>query len=308
DPEYPPERLSVMIKDARPACTVCSSQTVEHLPNDNTILLVDTSKMIKILNAENTTNPDNRDRVRPLTPTNPAYVIYTSGSTGKPKGVVIGQSGICNRLKWMQDHYQIDSTDRILQKTPSSFDVSVWEFFLPVIAGSTLVLATPHKHKEPTYLAQIIDKQKITTLHFVPSMLEQLLTNVTRSTYSNLKRVFCSGEALSDTTEALFLKNWKVPLHNLYGPTEASVDVTYWKCILDTAHHSVPIGRPIWNTQVYVLDDWLRPVPVGVSGELYIAGAGLARGYLGRPDLTADRFIADPFGPPGGRMYRTGDL
>ncbi|WP_268744757.1 non-ribosomal peptide synthetase [Amycolatopsis decaplanina] len=223
--------------------------------------------------------------------------MYTSGSTGRPKGVVVPHEGIVNRLLWMQDEYGLAADDRVLQKTPSSFDVSVWEFFWPLLTGATLVVARPDGHRDPRYLEELIRDQRITTLHFVPSMLEAFLAGEPR--WHGVRRVLCSGEALPPELAARV----DVPLYNLYGPTEASVDVTSWEIVDDT----VPIGRPVWNTQVHVLDARLRPVPPGVAGELYLAGAQLARGYLGRAGLTAERFVANPFAE-GERMYRTGDL
>ncbi|MEU5085172.1 amino acid adenylation domain-containing protein, partial [Streptomyces eurythermus] len=236
----------------------------------------------------------------------PAYVIYTSGSTGRPKGVVVSHDAIVNRLAWMQGVYRLDGTDRVLQKTPFGFDVSVWEFFWPLLEGATLVVARPEGHKDPAYLARVIREERITTVHFVPSMLAAFLEEPSVVGCRSLRRVVCSGEALSEQTQNRFLELVGVPLYNLYGPTEAAVDVTYWECRPGAG--AVPIGRPIWNTRLYVLDGEQRPVPVGVPGELYLAGVGLARGYLNRPGLTAERFLPDPFGSPGSRMYRTGDL
>ncbi|GLX93432.1 hypothetical protein Hesp01_13820 [Herbidospora sp. NBRC 101105] len=229
----------------------------------------------------------------------PAYVIYTSGSTGRPKGVVVPHEGIANRLQWMQAEYGLTTEDRVLQKTPASFDVSVWEFFWPLITGAALVVARPDGHRDPAYLAALIEREGVTTVHFVPSMLRAFLDVEVRG----LKRVLCSGEALPPDLAAAFHRKVDAELHNLYGPTEASVDVT----AVAVPGDEVTIGRPIWNTRTYVLDRWLRPVPPGVAGELYLAGVQLARGYLDRPGLTAERFVADPFAA-GERMYRTGDL
>ncbi|WP_239106193.1 amino acid adenylation domain-containing protein, partial [Streptomyces rubrogriseus] len=244
-------------------------------------------------------------------PGHPAYVIYTSGSTGRPKGVVISHRAIVNRLAWMQDTYGLEPSDRVLQKTPSGFDVSVWEFFWPLVQGATLVVARPGGHTDPAYLADTVRREGVTTLHFVPSMLDVFLREPAAAALgaaTPVRRVFCSGEALPAELRARFRAVSDVPLHNLYGPTEAAVDVTYWPCAEDTGDGPVPIGRPVWNTRMYVLDAALRPVPAGVPGELYIAGVQLARGYLGRPALSAERFTADPHGAPGSRMYRTGDL
>jgi amino acid adenylation domain-containing protein len=245
-------------------------------------------------------------------PKNAAYVIYTSGSTGRPKGVVNTHEGICNRLQWMQDAYGLEAHDRVLQKTPATFDVSVWEFFWPIMAGAAVVLAQPGGHRDPAYLMRTIRKERITTLHFVPSMLQAFLDGVSGEPAGAqfLRRVMCSGEELTQALRERFLLHFeRVELHNLYGPTEAAVDVTAAAaCARGADRGSVPIGRPVANTQIYVLDSAFHPTPVGAGGELHIGGIQLARAYLNRPGLTAERFIPDPFGRrPGGRLYRTGD-
>ncbi|HEY2062631.1 MAG TPA: amino acid adenylation domain-containing protein [Amycolatopsis sp.] len=278
DPDYPAARREFMLSDASPA-------VVLDAPVD--------------VSAYDDSNPDVR-----VDPSAPAYVIYTSGSTGRPKGVVVPHGGIVNRLLWMQDEYRLTADDRVLQKTPSSFDVSVWEFFWPLITGATLVVARPDGHKDPAYLADLIQTAEVTTVHFVPSMLEVWLAEPKAADCIGLRRVLCSGEALpADLVARLHLP---ARLHNLYGPTEASVDVTAAPARV-AASGRVPIGRPVWNTGTHVLDAHLRPVPVGVAGELYLSGVQLARGYLARPGLTAERFVASPVGD-GERMYRTGDL
>ncbi|WP_146607641.1 non-ribosomal peptide synthetase, partial [Spongiactinospora gelatinilytica] len=240
-------------------------------------------------------------------PAHPAYVIYTSGSTGAPKAVVVEHRAIVNRLAWTQAEYGLTADDRVLQKTPASFDVSVWEFFWPLCAGAAVVLAPPGAHRDPAELTRLIREHAVTTAHFVPSMLRGFLTDPGVPGCSGLRRVLCSGEALTADLAAAFSAALDVPLHNLYGPTEAAVDVSAQPYEGDPGGPGVPIGRPVWNTRLYVLDAALRQVPVGVPGELYISGRQLARGYLNRPGLTAARFVADPFGG-GGRMYRTGDL
>ncbi|MFJ9377999.1 non-ribosomal peptide synthase/polyketide synthase [Streptomyces sp. NPDC101455] len=279
DPDYPEERLALMVEDARPVYVIRDT-----LP----------------------TGPEGQLPAS-YDPSSPAYVIYTSGSTGRPKGVVVPHEGIVNRLLWMQDAYGLTAADRVLQKTPSSFDVSVWEFFWPLITGATLVVARPEGHRDPAYLARLIREQDVTTVHFVPSMLQLFLEETAAADCTGLRRVMCSGEALPVTlTHRFHTTLTTTELHNLYGPTEASVDVTAVEIGPDA--RTVPIGRPVWNTRTYVLDAGLRPVPPGVPGELYLAGVQLARGYLDRPGLTAERFVADPYGAPGTRMYRTGDL
>ncbi|MFF0383225.1 non-ribosomal peptide synthase/polyketide synthase [Streptomyces sp. NPDC004286] len=279
DPDYPADRLALMVEDAHPVCVIRDT-----LP----------------------TGPE-ADLPPSYDPRSPAYVIYTSGSTGRPKGVVVPQAGIVNRLLWMQDTYGLLAEDRVLQKTPSSFDVSVWEFFWPLITGAALVVARPEGHRDPAYLARLIREQGVTTVHFVPSMLQLFLEETFAAECTGLRRVLCSGEALPAALTRRFHETLTAAgLHNLYGPTEASVDVTATE--IGPGATTVPIGRPVWNTRTYVLDAGLKPVPPGVAGELYLAGVQLARGYLERPALTAERFVADPFGAPGARMYRTGDL
>ncbi|OZM72911.1 non-ribosomal peptide synthetase [Amycolatopsis antarctica] len=300
-PEHPAERVAMMLGDARPVCVLAQSATALAGAGGMPVLLpgdVGEGSPEAITDA---------DRLAPLDPRSPAYVIYTSGSTGTPKGVAVPHSGIVNRLAWMQAEYGLTDDDRVLQKTPFGFDVSVWEFFWPLITGAALVVAEPEGHKDPAYLAGLIRTQRVTTVHFVPSMLEVFLAEpAAADCAAGLRRVICSGEALSPATADTCLKVLGTELHNLYGPTEASVDVTYWQCL--PAASSVPIGAPVWNTRTYVLDARLVPVPPGVPGELYLAGAQLARGYVGRAALSAERFVANPHGAPGERMYRTGDL
>ncbi|MFB9394363.1 amino acid adenylation domain-containing protein, partial [Streptomyces coeruleoprunus] len=239
----------------------------------------------------------------------PAYVIYTSGSTGVPKGVVVPHAGIVNRLLWMQERYGLVAGERVLQKTPFGFDVSVWEFFWPLITGGALVVARPGGHRDPAYVAGLIREAGVSTVHFVPSMLEVFLREPAAGECAGLRRVVCSGEALPTSVVERFFEVFDgVELHNLYGPTEASVDVTSWECAPGRGG-SVPIGRPVANTRVFVLDGGLSPVSPGVVGELYLAGVQLARGYVGRAGLSAERFVACPYAvEPGERMYRTGDL
>ncbi|MEU9048757.1 amino acid adenylation domain-containing protein, partial [Kitasatospora sp. NPDC048343] len=273
----------------------------------NTTTPTNTTPTIHLDHTDLTTHPHTAP---PLTlhPDHPAYVIYTSGSTGRPKGVTIPHRAIVNRLAWMQSAYPLDATDRVLQKTPFGFDVSVWEFFWPLLEGATMVVARPGGHQDPGYLIDLIQSQQVTVTHFVPSMLQAFAQEPAVANCTSLRSVFCSGEALPAELRDKFLALLDVPLHNLYGPTEAAVDVTAWDCATPNAGASVPIGRPVWNTRVYVLNARLEPVPPGVEGELYLAGLQLARGYLNRPGLTAERFVACPYGEPGERMYRTGDL
>ena len=303
DPTYPKERLAYMLVDATPAVLLTQQHLVDNLPEHHVpVFCLDADW--KELARTSKKNPQNQTQ-----PHNLAYVIYTSGSTGKPKGVGIDQAGIVNRLQWMQQAYALDKSDRVLQKTPYSFDVSVWEFFWPLATGATLVIAEPGGHQDAHYLAELISSQCITTMHFVPPMLDVFLNVIDTGYRHTLRQVMCSGEALPFELQQRFFRQFKqVELHNLYGPTEASVDVTYWKCQPNLTLDCVPIGRPIANIQMYILDVALNTLPVGVAGQLYIAGIGLARGYVNRPDLTADKFIPNPFGPAGTRMYASGDL
>ncbi|MFD7130755.1 amino acid adenylation domain-containing protein [Streptomyces sp. NPDC059894] len=309
DTGYPAERLAFLVEDTAPRLILTSEAVAGRLPAHGVPLLrPDDPGTAGTDDAELT----DADRLRPLRPGHPAYVIHTSGSTGRPKGAVVPHAAIVNRLLWMRDAYRLTPDDRVLQKTPASFDVSVWEFFWPLISGATLVLARPGGHRDPAYLAGLIRERRVTTAHFVPSMLRVFLDDPAAGrTRGVLRRVVCSGEALpTDLADRCAAALPGTALHNLYGPTEAAVDVTHHPCAEGTrsAAGSVPIGRPVWNTRTLVLDARLRPVPPGVPGELYLGGDQLARGYLGRPALTADRFVADPLGPPGARLYRTGDL
>ena len=237
------------------------------------------------------------------------YVIYTSGSTGAPKGAMNTHQGVLNRILWMRRHYAIGADDTVLQKTPIGFDVSVWEFYLPLVCGARVVMARPDGHRDPGYLAHVIQRESIAVVHFVPSMLAAFLDEpAVGARCASVRRVFCSGEALSPGLRDRCLDTLDAELHNLYGPTEAAVDVSYWACSRTARAPVVPIGRPIANIQLYILDRHDRIIPPGIAGELCIAGVGLARGYLARPDLTAEKFVPNPFGHDGQRMYRTGDL
>ncbi|PZH19195.1 hypothetical protein C1I97_02880 [Streptomyces sp. NTH33] len=282
-------------------------ERIRHMVDDAGALLVLTADDVRRAAEPGPADPAGRPLPAPH-PLNTAYVIYTSGSTGRPKGVAVSHAAIVNRLRWMQAEHPLGDDDRVLQKTPAGFDVSVWEFFWPLSVGACLVVAAPDGHRDPAYLTEVIRAQRITTLHFVPSMLRLFTDEPTTRLCTTVRRVFASGEALSGELRDRFFEVLDAELHNLYGPTEAAVDVSYWRCRPDDRPGPVPIGRPVWNTQLYVLDADLRPVGPGVTGELYIAGVQLATGYVQRPGLTAERFLPDPFGPPGTRMYRTGDL
>ena len=301
DPDYPTQRLAYMLGDAGNRLLLTQNSVWSRLGLEQEGLQVMDLDMA-LAAPFPSTNPDVAIDPRQL-----AYTIYTSGSTGKPKGAGIPHGGLTNRLLWMQDTYRLTRADRVLQKTPFSFDVSVWEFFWPLMTGATLVVAKPGDHKDPARLAELIQRHGITTLHFVPAMLQAFVEHEALPQCASLRRVFASGEALPAELQQRFYQQSKAVLYNLYGPTEASIDVTAWTCI-DEPALTVPIGKPIANTKIYLLDADMEPVPAGVEGELYIGGVQLARGYHRRPDLTAERFVPDPFGPPGERLYRTGDL
>ncbi|RIJ12891.1 non-ribosomal peptide synthetase [Pseudomonas sp. 91RF] len=303
DPAYPLERLAYMLEDSAPSAVLVQGST-RALLGEVAVPVVDLDHDTwQSLSADNPS-------VDGLTPQHTAYVIYTSGSTGQPKGVINEHSGVVNRLLWMQDAYRLTAEDSVLQKTPFSFDVSVWEFFWPLMTGARLVMARPGGHKDPLYLSDVIERERISTLHFVPSMLDVFLAHGDTARCHGLRQVMCSGEALPGSLVRRFKQ--QLPnsgLHNLYGPTEAAVDVTAWDCAgpVDTTPDNTPIGKPIANTRMYILDAQQQPVPQGVVGELYIGGVQVARGYLNRPELSAERFLNDPF-QPNGRLYRTGDV
>lgn len=294
DLAHPDERLARILASARPVCVLAEADVQARLGGG------------PVLASTQWTALSFAAPWRQPSPDDAAYVIYTSGSTGEPKGVVIEHRAIVNRLLWMREHYGFTADDRVLQKTPATFDVSVWEFFLPLLCGAALVLAAPEAHRDPTELARLIRSHEITTAHFVPSMLDAFLA-APASERLQLRRVFTSGEALDATLRDRFHGRVQAELHNLYGPTEAAVDVSWWPASAEDRSRPVPIGFPVWNTRLYVLDARMQPLPVGVPGDLYLGGVQLARGYLGRDDLTAERFLADPF-LPGERIYRTGDV
>ncbi|MBD8481710.1 non-ribosomal peptide synthetase [Pseudomonas coleopterorum] len=299
DPEHPRERLQGMLEDSGSPLLLTQNHLMEKWPGEADVpvyALEDLRLSGLPMSAPNVL----------ISPENLVYCLYTSGSTGKPKAVGNRHAGLLNRLQWMQAQYGLTANDRVLQKTPYTFDVSVWEFFWPLLSGASLVMAPPGAHRDPQALRELIVEHGITTLHFVPSMLQAFVSAGELPACTSLQRIICSGEALPAELQRQVLAQTNSELHNLYGPTEAAIDVTAWACREDGS--SVPIGRPIANTQIHILDADLNPVPVGVAGELYIAGVNLARGYLSRPALTAERFVANPYGGPGSRMYRSGDL
>jgi amino acid adenylation domain-containing protein len=301
DPDYPEERVRYMIEHSQVAWLLTQSHLADRAASTGAeIITVDH----KALSGNPVANPR-----RPLTGSNLAYMIYTSGSTGRPKGALNTHRALTNLLVWMQETYRLTERDAVLQNTPFSFDVSVWELFWPLLTGSHLVFAKPGGQRETDYLIDLIVEQQITTLHFVPSMLRVFLENPQVERCTSLRLVICIGEVLAVDLQQKFFDKLGAELHNLYGPTEAAVEVTFWRCRPGDVQRTVPIGRPIANTRIYIVDQLLQPVPIGIPGELLIGGVAVGRGYYRQPELTAEKFIADPFSKdPEARLYRTGDL
>lgn len=301
DPDYPVERLQEMQQDSKAAIVLAQGKFMHRCSVLNAVAIENEWQEISKCETQNPAVL--------LQPENLAYVIFTSGSTGRPKGAMNTHGAIYNRLLWMQQEYSLGPQDRVLQKTPFSFDVSVWEFLWPLMTGAELIVASPGGHHDPSYLQGQIEHHKVTTIHFVPSMLAAFVKHCNMNRCSSLRRIICSGEALSEELAKECLEKFPAELHNLYGPTEVAVDVTHWMCHKERLNAGVCIGQPIANTQMYVLDPRMNPMPVGVQGELYIGGTGVGRGYLEKADLTAERFVPDPFSKKAGsRLYRTGDL
>ena len=296
EPSHPAERLAFMRDDAGAFIVLTHRPVAEIVPRDAVILQLDEDWEVRDSGDQDLAQSRAEDS---------AYLIYTSGSTGSPKGVLNHHEGIRNRLQWMQAAYALDASDCVLQKTPFGFDVSVWEFFWPLMEGAKLVVANPEGHREPSYLVKVVQEEQVTTMHFVPSMLQAFVDEPGLAGCGALRRVVCSGEALPMDLQRRFRSRHAAALENLYGPTEAAVDVTYWSC-RDTERAVVPIGQPIANIHTHVVGPQSEPVGLGIRGELYIAGVGLAHGYVGRPALTAERFVTSSDGV-GARSYRTGD-
>ncbi|MBC6449038.1 amino acid adenylation domain-containing protein [Actinokineospora sp. HBU206404] len=303
DPTYPRQRVAFMLGDARPRILLTQDRLVEILPeHGSAVIPLDRAGEF---DDQPDTRPDTRAGLDDL-----AYMIYTSGSTGQPKAAMNSHRAVVNRIQWMQDQFGLTAADRVLQKTPFSFDVSVWEFFWPLLTGARMILARPEGHKDPEYLSTLIQEQGVTTLHFVPPMLRVFLQHPGIAHCRSITRVISSGEVLPQSSiRALYDLLPGATIYNLWGVTESSVDSTYWECPRDTRSAIVPIGTPIANTRIYLLDQHLHPVPIGTPGEVFIGGVGVGRGYYRRPELTEQRFLPDPFSPdPEARMYRTGDL
>ena len=291
DPDYPEKRIDYIISDSK-----CKA-------------LIDQEELKRFLAVKDAYKKE--DLILINQPSDLVYVMYTSGTTGAPKGCLLEHTGVINRIDWMWKQYSYTAEDIILQKTTITFDVSVWEIFMPLCWGAKMVLGQKEDIASPARILSLIEHQKITCLHFVPGMLQAFISLLFKDPLINkrldsLNKVIASGEALSIETVKQWYKKLHTPLHNLYGPTEASIDVSYYKTSNDD-EQVVPIGKPIWNTQLYILDDQLDLSPEGIVGEIYIGGVGLSRGYLNCPDLTAEKFILNPF-KPGERIYRTGDL
>ncbi|WP_408597965.1 non-ribosomal peptide synthetase [Pseudomonas sp. PLMAX] len=300
DPDYPAERLAYMLSDSKVDLLLTQTPLLDRLPVSEGVSVI----AMDALHLESW--PSHAPGLH-LHGDNLAYVIYTSGSTGQPKGVGNTHAALAERLHWMQDTYRLSETDVLMQKAPISFDVSVWECFWPLITGARLLIAGPGEHRDPQRIAQLVQAYGVTTLHFVPSLLAVFIDESLSAECTSLRRLFCGGEALPAELRNRVLEQLPaVQLHNRYGPTETAINVTHWHCTAADGERS-PIGRPLGNVVCRVLDSVLNPVPAGVPGELCISGIGLARGYLGRPGLTAERFVVDPLGEQGARLYRTGD-
>ena len=300
DPDYPRARLQFMVEDTQVSVLLTQEKLLENLPEaDAHIFCLDSEwSTLAQTSAENLQVVGAADNL--------AYVIYTSGSTGRPKGVMVSHQAIVNHMQWVQSDFPLNTTDKFLQKTPFSFDASIWEFYAPLLVGAQLVLAEPGGHQDSDYLIATIVEQQITHLQLVPSLLRSLLAQGDFSRCRTLRQVFCGGEVLSRDLQEQFFAQLDASLHNLYGPTEACINTTHWTCQSSETLKTVPIGHPVANVQTYILDPNSQLVPIGVPGELQIGGAGLARGYLNRSNLTAEKFVANPF--VAGRLYKTGDL
>jgi amino acid adenylation domain-containing protein len=303
DPQYPRERAAFILQDAGVRLLLTGAAANETVAGSDFPAL-----SIEQLESEGARDETTTAAKTTVHPDNLAYVIYTSGSTGQPKGVMVTHASVHNFFCWKQDHYRLTADDRLLLKSPLNFDPSVWELFWPLQVGACVVVARPSGHLEPSYLVDLIRAHGVTMVHFVPSMAEVFLDTPNLETCTSLKYIVCGGEALPPRIVNRLFRRLPVELHNSYGPTETTIAPLDWECTLDSEALSVPIGRPISNSQIYLLDSRLRPVPAGVPGELCVGGASLARGYLNRSELTAQKFVPNPYADDGARLYRTGDL
>ncbi len=299
DPDDPKSRISAITAAASPTVMIVNDEA--HVEKDGGFATISAAELLSAVDSREFS--DSSDYFpQPPSLDGAAYVIYTSGSTGAPKGVVVTHRAIVNRLLWMANEYSIKNTDRLLLKTPVTFDVSVWELALPLVTGASLTVAPDGAHRDPEALATCIRSADITVAHFVPSMLAAFLDEPS-AVGLPWKKVIVSGEALSASLRDRFHSIHSAELHNLYGPTEAAIDVTNWSAAATDTSDPVPIGRPVWNVSTLVLDRAMRMVPAGVEGDLYLGGVQLAREYLARPDLTEKSFVDSQYG----RVYRTGD-
>ena len=290
DPSYPKERLSFMLEDTRTPVLLTQQRLVDALPHGG-LEVVCLDSGWEAIAGEKAENPASG-----ATAENLAYVMYTSGSTGRPKGVMIPHRALVNHMMWILREFPGGANESVLQKTPFTFDASVLEFFFPLLSGGRLIVARPDGHYDASYLIETIVDRKVTILVLVPSMLKVLLEDSRFGKCRTLNSVIVGGEVFPPSLQTAFFSALpQTRIHNLYGPTEAAIDTTVYVCREEFSYPRVPIGRPIANLQLYILDAHRIPVPVGVPGELYIGGAGLARGYLNRPDLTADKFVRHPF-------------
>lgn len=308
DPEYPTDRISYMIDNAQMdfvLSQVEQDSLLQKVSRKNELEYIYMDAEEKVYENCLDTRPEIDVRDKDI-----VYMIYTSGSTGNPKGVMNTNEALANRVLWMQKEYDIKHGDKVLQKTPYCFDVSVWEFVWPLITGGTLVIAEPGGHRDASYLCKTIIDNSIDIIHFVPSMLNFFLLDDSVRKCISLKKVFCSGEALNYASVKKFKELLPdTQIHNLYGPTEAAIDVTYWECAKEYERNVIPIGKPIDNVYMYILDDNMNPVPKGVFGELYIGGIGLAKGYYNNDKLTNEKFVGNPFiDSEDERLYQTGDI
>ncbi|MEW6732307.1 MAG: amino acid adenylation domain-containing protein [Acidobacteriota bacterium] len=303
DIDYPQERLAYMLGDTKPVALLTQRKLIDGLPQYSAPLVCidDDWELIEQQNKE--------VLVSEVSSENLIYIIYTSGSTGEPKGVMVNHQSVCNSLYSLQKIHKLVVEDRLILKSPLIFDASAWELFWPLSIGASVVIARPEDHRDSRYLAELIATKKVTTALFVPSLFQLFLDEPSLDNCHSLKKVICGGEALSKASMDRYYQRLSGELHNCYGPTETSIGSINWPCVKDYHRANVPIGRPLSNIQIYLLDSLLQPVPIGVAGELYTGGDAVARGYLNHPDLTATRFIPDPFSnKPGARLYRTGDL
>ena len=300
DPSYPEDRVHHMLADARAPVLLTQARLAAGLPyGAATVVAIDVEDFAQ------------ESAARPISTAGPAhlaYVLYTSGSTGQPKGVMIEHGGIVNHMQWMAAAFPLGPRNAVLQKTPMSFDASVWEFYAPLVAGARLVVARPEGHRETAYMIEAVVAHGVTDLQLVPTMLEVLVAEPELDRCTSLERLYVGGEALSRSLVDRFRSRLPIDVVNLYGPTECTVQTVVWIAEPEARGAMEPIGRPIDNTRVYILDHGLAPVPIGVVGELHLGGPAVGRGYLGRPDSTAEKFIPDPFARGGARLYKTGDL